>query len=181
MNIIKLTELYKQIINEYGDLQNIEPYSFTKTTNKYTFFSDEIEVNVSVEFDNVKSLEVKLDTVSKIYYDNMKKDDVSYNVSFEIEGIQSQFTKTNLSVYNRIMKTIVIIIQDFINIKKPYGLWIFGTNKKGLSMSDAQKNIIYYNISKYYMPSMYRISEAIAKYNGALYDGYVIFQDRKSK
>ena len=181
MNIIKLTELYKQIINEYGDLQNIEPYKFIKNINTYTFSSDEIEVNVSVEFQNIKSLEIKLNTVSKIYYDNMKKEDVSYNVLFEIEGIQSQFTKTNLSIYNRIMKTIVIIIQDFINTKKPYGLWIFGTNKKGLPTSDKQKNIIYYNISKYYMPSMYRISEAIIRYDGALYNGYIIFQDRKSK
>jgi hypothetical protein len=181
-SIIKLAEIYKQIVNESGDLQNIKSYPYNKFGNKnYSFDVNEINTYVEVEFSNLKSLDdTEFKTTTQIYNDYMKPDDKSYNIGYDVGGDQYQFTKTNIGVYNRIMKTIVDIIQDFISNVKPYSLWIVGTSKNNI-LTNSQKNLIYYNISHHNMVPGYRIHDGSLNYEGATYDGYVIFQDRKKK
>ena len=146
MSLISMAKILNEIIQEAGDLDNIESYPFTKIkSSEYSFEIDD-KMSATVDFemswnkDEIASfkLPIKVDPF-----------DV-YNVSYEIDGVQTQAKKTDYKTLIKIMKTISDIIIKFVSENKDAKvLTLFPANKnadKLLTKSDPQKYSLYKTI-----------------------------------
>lgn len=134
--MIKLKVLLEQIIAEIGDLDNITPYE----VNDNSFTTDE-GWKVEVEFQSFDNKFLNVLGVNTNIYPNP-----IYNVGFKIEGVQTQFTKSTYSSLVKILKTVVIVCENFMKEKKPNGLIFFAAHKKGeniLDVTDPSKTRLY--------------------------------------
>lgn len=133
--MIKLKLLYEQIIKEVGDLENINPYPYSGNS-----FITEQGWKVDIDFleYNNKDLE-DLNLNTKFYHLPI------YNVGFKVEGVESQFSKTTTSEYLKILKTVTLIVNDFIKENNPNGLTFFAANKDESKFltTDPQKIMLY--------------------------------------
>jgi hypothetical protein len=180
MGNIKLMMLLHETLNEIGDLQNIEPYKTIKPNPHSYYFSAKIndeKENVKVEFDNVSKHVSLFKVNSQIYKNSLAKTDLEknglYNLGFSIGGVSSQFDKTNLSDYFRIMKTVLVSSYDFLEKKQPFGIMFFGADKKGGMGIDRQKTLLYFKIAAKNLPKGYRMEEV--EYEGD--KGFIIYKD----
>jgi hypothetical protein len=181
MGNIKLMMLLHETINEIGDLQNIEPYKTIKPNPRSYYFSAKIndkDQNVKVNFENVSDNASFFKVNSQIYKDSLAKTDLGknglYNLGFSIDNITSQFDKTNLSDYFRIMKTVLVSSYDFLEKKQPFGIMFFGANKKGEAGIDRQKTLLYFKIAAKNLPKGYRMEEVTYGAD----KGYIIYKDQ---
>lgn len=164
---INLKVLLEQVLNEVGDLDKISPYNFIKSnSNEYRFSTDDgLSIKVSfVEYDNETQEYLKLK-------------DKTYNISYSVEGDESQFKKESYSYLIKILKTIFDIIVKYLNDNKEINnLTLFAGNKnkdKFLSQTDSQKEKLYKiiflkNRNKLNGDWWYRDLEAFENYNGIL-------------
>jgi len=180
MGNIKLMMLLHETINEIGDLQNIEPYKTIKPSSHSYHFSAKINnknENVTADFENVSEHVSLFKVNSQIYKDSLAKTDLEknglYNLGFNIRGVSSQFDKTNLSDYFRIMKTVLVSSYDFLEKKQPFGIMFFGADKKGGAGIDRQKTLLYFKIAAKNLPKGYRMEEV--EYEGD--KGFIIYKD----
>lgn len=178
---IKLLQLLAETINEIGDLQNIEPYKTINPNPRSYYFSANIngvKKNVKVEFQDFSEHAFLFKVKSQIFKDSLKKTDLEvnglYNLGFSIDGITSQYDKTNLSDYFRIMKTVLVSSYNFLEKRKPFGIAFFGADKKGEAGIDKQKTLMYFRVAAKNLPKGYRLEEV--EYNGD--KGYIIYKDK---
>jgi len=128
----------KIFLKEVGDLNNIIPYSHKNNS----FITNEgWKVNVSlteIDEDDLKFME--LDEYPK----------KTYNVSYTINGDQSQYKKSDVKSLFKIIKTVVEILQDIINKDNTIkGLTFFPRNENRdriLTVMDLQKGKSYQSI-----------------------------------
>jgi len=171
MKINKLKNIIKEsYIKEIGDLKNIETYPYNKESMRnYSFDSNLGEV--SVHFDTVTPFDFQRIKVKNTDFN--PQEDEQYNISFDIGGTQSQFTKSNYSELVKIVATVKEIIDNFIKTYSPYSLLITGVDKKGEIKTDKQKNTLYLMIATKNIPQGYRLSEAVA----FEVEGYILFKE----
>ena len=131
-SLLELKLHLMNVINEAGDLENIEAYPHKDGT-----FETEEGWKVTVGFE----------TISKEYIDYFKLPANTINVSYSIQGNQSQYEKTTYSKLIKILKTVSDIVIEYIKANKDIkGLAFFAANKdanKLMSHTDPQKTAIY--------------------------------------
>jgi hypothetical protein len=157
-NAIKISTLVKEVLSEVGDLRNIEPLSHDK--NKQTFQvpykGQEYTGKVTFTFMNKKGLGLfKLPPIV-----NVDSIDTGYNVGYSIEGVSSQFLKSDIKLLLSILKTVSVIVGDFVS-KHPQAIYfIFAENKTGIGFDDKQKLTVYQQILGQNLPKGFRMGKA---------------------
>lgn len=133
--MIQLRILLEKVIKEVGDLENIKPYPYVNTS-----FTTEQGWKITTDFQPYKLEDLKTLGINIEYHQPP-----IYNVVFQVEGVESQFTKTNTSEYLKILKTVTQICYDFIRKNDPNGLTFFAANKNDIDFmkSDPQKHKLY--------------------------------------
>jgi len=143
---------------EYGDLKNIEPYSFSqKDATNYTFDSEEGS-KVDVIFTKITALEVKYTKIPKI----IDKEKISsyFNLGYKVEGVGSQAKKSDLKELLRIMKTITTVVDDFLGKNNGAALLVFEENKNPqFGYVKGQKSLLYNAVINQNLPSGYTSRE----------------------
>jgi hypothetical protein len=133
--MIKLKILYEQLLKEIGDLENIQPYPYSNNS----FITEQgWEVDVDFQLYNEEDLKA-LNLNTKFYQPPI------YNVVFTVEKVESQFIKTTLIEYLKILKTVTQICYDFLKKNNPNGLTFFAANKdeSNFLTTDPQKIKLY--------------------------------------
>lgn len=175
MNVNNIKKLIKEsYITEVGDLKNIEPFKYyIYTPTKFKFDSNVGEV--IVRFQKLPAEEFDLD----ISYKGIKPFDYIYNVSYDLEGVDSQYLKSNPKELFKILKTVTNITHKFLKSNDKYPLVVMGIQKDGTLASDKQKNSLYLTIISQNLPSGFRVSKAKAfpKAWQKEFDGIVIFKN----
>lgn len=134
--MIRLKLIYEQILKEVGDLENIKQYSYSSNS-----FTTDQGWKVNVDFRELDKEELFLLKLKSEYYPGP-----IFNISFTVEGDETQFSKTNMHEYLKIIKTITEICKDFILKENPNGLVFFAANKDKeeiFSKTDPQKSKFY--------------------------------------
>lgn len=156
-NMLTLSKLLKEIINEVGDLKNIKlfPYNLEKGTFTVLYKEERYKGKVTFTFLNEKGLSIfELPPVV-----DLTKIKTGYNVGYSIEGVSSQYIKGDIRLLLTILKTVSIIVAEFIE-KHPDSLYLFfGENKTGVGMDDPQKLALYQQILGNNLPQNFRIGK----------------------
>lgn len=142
-------------IEEAFDFNNIEIGKIQKFSNTSYYFEiiiDENETDVYVDFIPTKPERVKL-------FPLIQNADTIYNVAFSIgdEGITTQYQKTNIKTYLKILKTVSSCVKIFISDNNPDVLIFRATGKRDKDDIDLQKMNIYRAICDKHLPNNYSI------------------------
>lgn len=135
INLIEIRTQYLRILKEVGDLENIETYPYENNR----FITDE-NWKIKVDFDIIPfpSFE-RLNIPTNRFH--------TFNVSYDVNGEQSQYKKTTYNQLIKILKTISDIIIDFVkNDETIEALGFLAANKdpqKLITHTDPQKSAIY--------------------------------------
>jgi hypothetical protein len=175
MNIKELKHIIKEsYITEVGDLKGIKPFPYEEISwGEYKFKSNIGKVEVG--FEEFYLTDVDLD----VSYKGFDYEEDLVNVAYTLEGVDSQYLKSNPRELFKILKTVVDITNYFISENSPYALLFFGISKDGSLQGDKQKNSLYLSIMNQNLPTGYRLSKATIEgdgINGKL-DGYVLFKN----
>lgn len=164
-NIIKLSKLLTEILNEFGDLKGIEPAEWTRIADRYTFQVDNNKVECSFRsWTHEELIDVIIPSVdNEVFQDTVVKKRAlllnSYNLSFTVNDRTDQSKVTDYKTLIRILSTIVSIAKDFIETNNPFILTIFSSSKFGGISNDKQKDLVYREISKQHLPSNYYLRD----------------------
>jgi hypothetical protein len=174
MNLKEIKQLIKEsYITEVGDLKGIKPFPYEQVLgDEYEFQSNVGKVEVSFEELNLDYLEVS--------YEGFDYTQTQVNVAYTLEGVDSQYLKSNPRELFKILKTVVDITNDYISKQSPYSLLFFGINKDGSFKDDKQKNALYLSIMNQNLPTGYRLSKAstlVSIRTGEKLNGYVLFKN----
>lgn len=133
--MIKLKLLYERLLKEVGDFENIKTHSYSNNS-----FTTEQGWRVNVDFQKYNNEDLEALSINTKFYPSP-----IYNVVFSVEGVQSQFNKTSLHEYLRILKTVTQICSDFLKKNDPNGLIFFSANKDESKFltTDPQKSELY--------------------------------------
>lgn len=138
ISLIEMRHQYVRMLQEVGDLENIESYSYENNS----FTTDE-NWKVKVDFDVVPFAEFE-----QLNLPTKRRN--TYNVSYDVNGDQSQYEKTTYRQLIRILKTVSDIVKDFIKANTEVeALTFLAANKdpqKLLTHTDPQKSAIYKTI-----------------------------------
>lgn len=108
---------------------------------KYNFIYKikDIDETITVDFDPIR------DEIEKQYYLPSKYRNIGMilNIAYQIQGIQTQYEKTDLKTLLTILSTIVDIIKNYINKYNPQALYIKPTQKELDNNSILQKQNLY--------------------------------------
>jgi len=164
--------LVENIINELFDFDKIVPYNFSKVGNDlYKFdINPNVTCNVRLEDVTIHKQNVKFSPILQ----NVQQ---IINASFDLNGVDTQYSKENLSELLKILLTVKTCIGDYIDRTKPECVVIVPMSKLGQAKSDRQKDMIYRSIWKKYPVSGYGISDV--KVNS--YDAFCLYNIDKIK
>lgn len=169
--LLEMRNQYLRILKEIGDFENIESYPYQNNS----FITDE-NWKVKVDFDVVPFAgfeQLNLPTKRRN----------TYNVSYDINGDQSQYSKTNYKQLIKILKTVADVVKDFVNSNNEVeALTFLAANKdpkKLITNTDPQKSAIYKtiiikNISK--MDSKWKLREV--EIGGPEFMGFVLIKQK---
>ena len=110
-NKLNLYKILQEVLNELGDFNNIKPFNFNSNLEfdiPYNGINYKAKVEIQQDNDN---------TLIQFQYDPVltnKHGFHYYNINFEIDGMNQQAFKSNLSLYLQIMYTVLLIIQQEI-------------------------------------------------------------------
>lgn len=156
---IKLLTLLSENLLEYGDLKNIEPYSFEKKDNLTYEFESENDSTVEVVFTKLSELESSFTKFPPIV--DRKKISSYYNIGYTVDDSVTQGKKSNISELLRILKTVTDIVDNFLKNNKNSALLVFEDNKDPqLGLTQGQKSLIYNAIINHNLPKGYTSREA---------------------
>jgi len=135
ITLLEMRIAYVNMINEIGDLKNIESYPYKD--NKFT--TDE-NWTVKVDFDVVPFA-----AFEQLNLPTKRRN--TFNVSYTINGEQSQYQKTTYKELIKILKTVSDIVKDFVKSKNDLEALVFlAANKdqqKLATHTDPQKSSLY--------------------------------------
>ena len=164
-NIIKLSKLLTEILNEFGDLKGIDPVKWQRVSDRYLFQVDNNKVECMFQpWTHQELIDVIIPSVdNEVFQDTViKKRSIilnSYNLSYTVNGQTDQAKKTDVHTFLVIISTIVSIVKDFIETNNPFILTIFSASKFGGISNDRQKDLIYREISRQHLPSNYYLRD----------------------
>ena len=182
MNLIELRNIIKEsYIHEIGDLNNISPYEYNKKNNlHYTFKSDVGFVYVEIQNLSDFGDDIVFITNSQIYKQNYQGQSL-YNASFTVDGLDSQSIKSNLKELNRIVKTVTLILKEFIDNLKPFGVFVSGANRNSTILEpDKVKNTLWLAVATGVGKELigYRIDKGELNYDGYSFGGFMIYKNK---
>lgn len=157
-NVIKISQLLKELVNEVGDLQNIQPVPYD--VSKGTFAVDYLEKQYrgKVQFTRLDKKGLSLIKLPPIV--DQTKIQVGYNIGYSIEGISSQAIKGDVKLLLSILKAVSEIVADHI-IKQPDAMYfIFAESKVEAGFNDPQKLKLYQHILGHNLPKGFRMGKA---------------------
>ncbi len=129
--MIKLKTLYENLIKEVGELENIDSYSFSQFSPDVYEFKTDDGLKIEVWFDEIEC----------------PKHVWVWNVSYKIEGVESQLKKETYKYLIKVIKTVFDIVIDWIkNNPEVKHLSLFAGHKdesRFLSQTDDQKHNLY--------------------------------------
>ena len=172
ITLLEMRTQYLRILKEVGDLENIEVYPYKDNS----FTTDENWV-VKVDFDVVPFAEF-----DQLNLPTKRRN--TFNVSYDVNGYQSQFKKTTYKQLLRILKTVSDIVKNFIKDNNTLeALTFLAANKnmnKLITHTDPQKSAIYKsiivkNISK--LDSEWKLREV--EIGGPEFSGFVLIKTKK--
>lgn len=156
-NTIRIAQLIKEIVSEVGDLQNIQPlpYDLEKGTFVVPHKGKEYRGKVLFTFFNKQGLEI----IQFPPVVDLANFTTGYNIGYSIEGIGSQYIRGDAKLLFTVLKTVSILVADFV-INHPESIYlIFAENKTGIGMEDPQKLLLYKQILGKNLPQGFRIGE----------------------
>lgn len=160
MKNIKILKLLHEMINEVGDLKNIQPFNYNITNDGGEF--DAIVNNKKLKVE-VKFQKTPHDVKHLFKFPPSASPDHKeiYNVGFSVEGNDEQFSKENYNILIRILKTVVdIIIKSLSKYPKDSIFTFFATSKIGKGYQDPQKLQLYKLIMQSNLPDGWRMGTA---------------------
>lgn len=172
ITLLEMRTQYLRILQEVGDLENVEAYPYENNS----FTTDE-NWKVKVDFDVVPFAEFK-----QLNLPTKRRN--TYNVSYDVNGEQSQYKKTTYKQLIKILKTVSDIVNYFIsNNDKVEALTFLAANKdpkKLITHTDPQKSSIYKsiiikNISK--LGQEWKLREV--EIGGPEFMGFILIKNRK--
>jgi hypothetical protein len=135
ITLLEMRTQYLRILKEVGDLENVEAYPYENNS----FTTDE-NWKVKVDFDIIPFAQFE-----QLNLPTKRRN--TYNVSYDVNGEQSQYKKTTYKQLIRILKTVSDIVVDFVKDKGTVeALGFLATNKdpqKLITHTDPQKSAIY--------------------------------------
>lgn len=135
ITLLEMRTAYVNMLNEIGDLKNIESYPYED--NK---FSTDENWTVKVDFDVIPFA-----SFEQLNLPTKRRN--TFNVSYTINGEQSQYVKTTYKELIKILKTVSDIVKDFIKNKNELEALVFlAANKdqqKLVTHTDPQKSALY--------------------------------------
>lgn len=156
-NTVRIAQLIKEIVSEVGDLQNIQPlpYDLEKGTFVVPHKGKEYRGKVLFTFVNKQGLEmIQFPPVV-----DLANFTTGYNIGYSIEGIGSQYIRGDAKLLFTVLKTVSILVADFITNYPESMYLIFAENKTGIGMEDPQKLLLYKQILGKNLPQGFRIGE----------------------
>lgn len=134
--LVEYIALFKQIINEVGDLEGLNAFPYKKiSSDKYSFLTP-----------NNETIEVRFTPIlSTIIKPELPEFEVT-NVGFTVNGNDSQHSKNEGGYLLVILKTVFDITMEYIQNNNPSHLFISGTNKdidNSIISWDKQKTELY--------------------------------------
>jgi hypothetical protein len=181
-NKLDLMQIIKEMVTEIGDLENIEPYpySVSKISNTYdesedtpSFTVNNYEgrfiadingesVGVLVWVDHLHSSEVGDLDIAPVF----SRDGEVYHIGFQVGGKDSQYTKTDMRSYSRILKTVAdilaeVVLENDLATRKKNLYLMASSSKEGVRGTDDAKLRYYRAILNYNILPGYRMGEGI--------------------
>lgn len=151
-----LLELYKDIIHEIFDFENIEILDFHRiSNNSYKFEYNNFEINVIFQDAKYEDFEFK----QKF----LKNTNSVVNMSFSVNDVEDQADKTDISILLPIYNTLRYIATEYITTKKPDIVICISTNRYGKFETDSGKDRIYELIMRKYTPPNYGVGQCTFK------------------
>jgi len=150
-------DLLKEII-----LGNIKPFNWNRNNfhilpkkNIYTLFLAPIEGDISER--PIPQIE--------IFFTKQDENIDKYEISFLVDGKDTQAFKSNISYYLKIVSTLVLIIKEFIKKYSPDSLLVKGMDKSDVK-NPGQKDRIYFSFIEQEAPKLgYRVGHEKDKLN----------------
>lgn len=162
---LELKRLVEEVIKEVGDLVDIKPYPY-KFNMRIT--GDMLEYIGMFKTDDGYRVAMFLEDLSE-FRDDMNippsfdtPNSRIYQIGYRVEGVDTQYAKTNYSELMKILKTVLDFSEKFIpNIIREYGkdtIFIIGSQAKDTDdfKSDPQKDKVYNSILSKNLPSGYK-------------------------
>ena len=141
MITLNLRALLNEVILEVGDMEQISPYKYSKISNIEYNFTTEQGDRVNVEFPTYP-----LKYIGDSLPNDIDENGNFTNIEFSIEGVDSQFKKSNYGYLVKILKTIMDITLEYLSTNSPQYVLIAATHKvkeKGYEELDPQKIQLY--------------------------------------
>ena len=157
MITLNLRALLNEVILEVGDMEQISPYKYSKTSNTNYNFTTEQGDRVNVEFPTYP-----LNYIKSSLPNDIDKNGEFTNIEFSIEGVDSQFKKSNYKYLVKILKTIMDITLKYLSTNTPQYVLIAATNKtKGKEYDELDPQKI-----QLYQAMVLKNINKLPKYNG---------------
>lgn len=172
---MKLVGILKEVLSEVGDLSKVQALPFDTSSPLDYYFHLEDGTLVKLNFAPISSVSRygTFTTDSEDYNSAERNLTKEFNASFVVGGSQHQYTKSDLRSFNRLLKTIVVCIKDFIEKNDINAIWIFGVDKSGRLAGDRQKNILYKALTRNNLPPDYQMAPATLDATRVGYDSIV--------
>ncbi len=172
---MKLANILKEVLSEIGDLSKVQALPFDTSSPLDYYFHLEDGTLVKLNFAPISSVSrYGTFTTDSEAYDKDNRDlSKEFNTSFVVGGSQHQYTKSDLRSFNRLLKTIVVCVKDFVEKNDVDALWIFGVDKSGRLAGDRQKNILYKALTQNNLPPDYQMAPATLDARRVGYDSVV--------
>lgn len=167
----KLISILTEIITEVGDLQNIQPYEWSKISNNRYDFQVEFNEDTlrgSVIFNRLSQNDISLIKFNPVI--QPENADAIQNVTYSIEGEGSQYLKSDFKLLIRVLKTVSDIVEYHIQ-STSNTIFVIFEETKSERIGSAQKSKIYQAIMTQNMLPGYRGSTVT--YNNTI-TGYCI-------
>lgn len=157
-NVIKISQLLKELVNEVGDLTNIKPVPYDLAKGSFIVDYLDKQYRGKVNFTRLDKKGLSLIKLPPIVDES--KIETGYNIGYSIEGISSQAIKGDIKILLSILKAVSEIVAHHI-IKQPDAIYfIFAESKTEVGFNDPQKLKLYQHILGYNLPKGFRMGKA---------------------
>jgi hypothetical protein len=161
---LSLIGMIHECLNEVFDFNNIENYD-------YNIYNNAVNNNLTLiglfklddgEAVKVFAEKININKVSVPPIINIKNVEV-INIVYFINDITTQYKKSDLRILFKILKTVSLIIKDFVEKHEKENILyvLHGEPKTDFEFTDKQKNEMYKMVLGKQLPSYYRASDGI--------------------
>ena len=132
---ILIKEILKNELTESFDFDKIIPYEFKIISNEEYSFNLDPKNKITTLFENFQFEPDELEHIKSLNDNGIWaklpwNESSAYNVEFNIGGETNKAFTTSITIYYRIIKTVFLIVKEFINKNNPEMLFIGSSNDK---------------------------------------------------